>query len=282
MFTFTISERTIDIRQVLKENAPRLYKKLPGFVFPLLRRLLHEKEVNHFLYKERDKTGVDFATAILEDFGCKVGATGMENLPDEGRFLLCANHPLGGLDGMAFLSQMGQWRKDLLFPVNSMLLALPPFKPVFLPVNTLQGNAGNRRLLEEAFDGPATILYFPAGKCSRKGKKGVIADLEWKKTFVTQARRSRRDIIPVHISGRNSDFFYNLANFRTRLGLANIEQAFLVNEMFKLRDQEIRLTVGKPVPYRLLDNRHTDSEWAALIRRHVYRLADDPDAGFDC
>lgn len=281
MFTLTISERTIDIQQTLKEKAPKVYKKLPGFVFPLLRKLMHEKEVNAFLYKERDKVGADFATAILEDFGCKVRVAGKENLPAEGRFLLCANHPLGGLDGMAFLSKMGEWRKNLLFPVNSMLLALPPFQSVFLPINTLQKNTENSRLLEEAFAGDATILYFPAGKCSRKGKKGVIADLEWKKTFITQARRSQRDIIPVHISGKNSDFFYNLANLRTKLGLkANIEQAFLVNEMFKLRDQEICLTIGKPIPCETLDKRHNDKEWAALIREHVYRLFADPDAVF--
>ncbi|MCH5243793.1 MAG: 1-acyl-sn-glycerol-3-phosphate acyltransferase [Lentimicrobiaceae bacterium] len=281
MFTFTISERTIDVQQTLKEKAPKVYRKLPGFVFPLLRKILHEKEVNGFLYKERDKTGIDFATAILEDFGCKVSVTGMEKLPPEGRFLLCANHPLGGLDGMAFLSRMGQWRKNLLFPVNSILLALPPFQSVFLPINTLQKNTENRRALEDAFNGSATILYFPAGKCSRKGKKGVIADLEWKKTFITQARKSQRDVIPVHISGKNSNFFYNLANLRTKLGLkANIEQAFLVNEMFKLHDQEIRLTVGTPIPCGTFDSRHTDKEWAALVREHVYRLSTDPEAEF--
>lgn len=283
MFTFTISERTIDLEKTIQEVAPKVHKKLPGFVFPLLRRIMHEKEVNGFLYKERDKVGVDFATAILEDFGCHVSTIGRENLPEEGRFLLCANHPLGGLDGMAFLSQIGQWRKDLLFPVNSILLALPPFQPVFLPINTLQKNTGNRRLLDEAFSSSATLLYFPAGKCSRKGKRGVIADLEWKKTFVTQARRSQRNIIPVHISGKNSNFFYNLANLRTRLGIkANIEQIFLVNEMFKLRDQKVCLTVGKPIPYDTFDKRYTDSEWAAKIREHVYRLSTDPNAEFLC
>ena len=32
-------------------------------------------------------------------------------------------------------------------------------------------------------------------------------DLEWKKTFVTQAKRYQRDIIPVYISGRNTHLF---------------------------------------------------------------------------
>ena len=136
--------------------------------------------------------------------------------------------------------------------------------------------------MEEAFHGDSTLLYFPAGLCSRKQKRGVIADPEWKKTFVTQARNSERDIIPVFISGKNSNTFYNVAKFRTRIGLkANIEQALLVNEMFKLRDQKICLTLGKPIRSQALDKRHTDKEWAALIREHVYRLEKEPAAEFN-
>ena len=211
MLSFTISERTINIEEVFKEKAPELYRKLPGFVFPLMRKLLHEKEVNSFLYKlykERDKTGIDFATAILEDFGCHVSLRGAENVPAEGKLIFCANHPLGGLDGMAFISQIGKIRKDIMFPVNDMLLALPPLQPVFLPVSKLSKNTSNRRGLEEAFHGDSTLLYFPAGLCSRKQKRGVIADPEWKKTFVTQARNSERDRKPGIRNGTSSRFSF--------------------------------------------------------------------------
>ncbi len=281
MITFTISERTIDIEGVIRQQVPAVYKKMPRFVFPLLRKIMHEKELNSFLYREKDKVGVDFATAILEDFGCRVEMRGMENLSEEGRYLFCANHPMGGLDGMALISRIGQIRKEILFPVNSMLLALPPLKPIFLPISKLQENTENRRSLDAAFSGSADLLYFPAGMCSRKQKGGVIADLEWKKTFVTQARKNQRDIVPVYVDGRNSPFFYNLAQWRTRLGLKmNIEQIFLVNEMFKTRNQKICLTLGRPIPFQTLDKRYSDKEWAALIKEHVYRLSKEPEAIF--
>ncbi len=281
MLSFTLSERTINIQEVIREKAPELYRKLPGFVFPLIRKLLHEKEINAFLYKEKDKSGIDFATAILEDFECHTSLRGAENVPQDKKLIFCANHPLGGLDGMAFISLVGQLRKDIVFPVNDMLLALPPLQPVFLPVSKLAKNTSNRRSLEEAFHGPSTLLYFPAGLCSRRQKRGRIADPEWKKTFVTQARNSGRDIIPVFISGKNSGLFYNVARLRTRIGLkANIEQALLVHEMFKLRNQKICLTLGKPICSQALDKRHTDKEWAALIRAHVYGLEKNPMAEF--
>lgn len=280
MLDLTISERTINVQEVIRQKAPAIYRKIPGFVFPLLRKILHEKEINAFLYKEKDKVGVEFASAILEDFGCQVSLRGSENIEKDKRYIFCANHPLGGLDGMALISQIGKIRPDVIFPVNDMLLALPPLKPVFLPISKLHKNTGNRRNLEEAFHGDNTLLYFPAGLCSRK-QKGKIIDLEWKKTFVTQARNSGRDIVPVHISGRNSSFFYNLANLRTRLGLkANIEQIFLVNEMFKLRDQKICITIGKPIDHKSLHKDISDKEWAGRIKQHVYTLANNPTANF--
>lgn len=280
MLRFTISERTIDVGGLLAEKAPAAYRKIK-WLLPWLRKILHEDEVNAFLYKERDKVGVDFATAILQDFECEVTMRGQENLDPSGRYLFCANHPLGGLDGMALLSRIGQLRPDVVFPVNDMLLALPPFESVFLPISKLKKNTENRRHLDEAFKGDRTLLYFPAGLCSRKQKHGVIADTEWKKTFITQARNTLRDVVPVHISGRNSNFFYNLARLRTRLGIkANIEQIFLVNEMFKLRNQKICLTLGKPIPCSAFDNSRSDKEWATLVREHVYTLAHDPQAVF--
>ena len=58
----------------------------------------------------------------------------------------------------------------------------------------------------------------------------LIKDLEWKKSFITKAKQFERDVIPVHISGKNSSFFYQLANFRKFLKIrANIEMFFLVN-----------------------------------------------------
>ena len=38
-------------------------------------------------------------------------------------------------------------------------------------------------MVEAGFQGDTHILMFPAGLCSRK-RKGIIQDLEWKKTFI--------------------------------------------------------------------------------------------------
>jgi len=97
-----------------------------------------------------------------------------------------------------------------------------------------------------------------------------------------RARRHHRDVVPVHIDGANSRFFYNLARLRRWSGIGfNVEMLYLVDEMFKQRGRTITLTFGRPIRWESLSAAGMD-DWktAAAIRRHVYRLGTDPEAGF--
>jgi len=77
-------------------------------------------------------------------------------------------------------------------------------------------------MIEEAYSSDSQILYFPAGLCSRK-RNGVIRDLQWHKSFITKSIQHKRDVVPSFFSGRNSNFFYNLANIRKITGIkANV------------------------------------------------------------
>jgi len=266
----------IDIRRVFASKNPRLLKFIPGFVISYLKRVIHQDELNATLERNKEKMGLEFIDVILEEFGAKIKVEGIENLPATGRYIIAANHPLGGIDGMALMRVVGQVRKDILFPVNDLLLYLPNLRPLFIPINKHGLNTENLKIFDESFASGAAILYFPAGMCSRK-VKGKIIDLEWKKTFISKARKFRRDIIPVYIRGRNSNFFYRLANWRVKLGIkANIEMLYLVDEMFKQKDKEILIRFGTPVPHQVFDNNRKDAEWASFMKEKVYSLANIP------
>ena len=147
-------------------------------------------------------------------------------------------------------------------------------RELFIPVNKHGGQTTSyAKAIEDTYASEAQVLYFPAGLCSRK-IKGNIVDLEWKKNFVGKAVKHHRDIVPVFFSGRNSNFFYNLANFRKRLGIkANIEMLYLVDEMFKQRGKKISLVIGKPVPYQTFSSEKSAQEWTTWIREKAYDLA---------
>jgi 1-acyl-sn-glycerol-3-phosphate acyltransferase len=267
-----ISKDFINLEKIFRDKNPKLASLLPKFFFSYLKRVIHQVELNGAIYRNRDKFGVDFIISILNEFGVKVKSKGIENLPQTGRCIIASNHPLGGLDGMALMQETGMKRKDFLFPVNDLLMNLPNLKELFIPVNKHGSNADNIRLFNQTFESDVLLLYFPAGLVSRK-QKGKIIDLEWKKTFLSKAIQYKRDVIPVHIDGRNSDFFYNFANLRKLLRInANIEMLYLVDEMYRQKDKTVTITFGKPIPYQTFDKRHSKVEWAGIIKQKVYAL----------
>lgn len=272
MEEFKITERTIDIENVFRTKNPGLVKWIPGFVFAHLRKVIHEGEINDFLYKNREAHGLDFVDAIIEGFGVIVKVTGDENVPSTGRYIIASNHPLGGLDGVALMQVMGRKRKDIVFPVNDILLYLPNLRELFIPINKHGSNNENVEIIQKTFESEKMILYFPAGLVSRK-QKGGIMDLEWRKTFISKSKQYKRDIIPVHIDGRNSSFFYSLANLRKMIKIkANIEMLFLPDEMYKQKNKIINIKIGHPIPYQTFDNKYNFNEWAEKVKKHVYNL----------
>jgi len=274
----TADEKYIVIRDVIRKKNPGLLRWMPRFVLRYLERIVHEDDINEVMDHIGHLEGLDFVDALLDqELGVTVHLECAENIPLQGGVIFASNHPLGGLDGIAFMHAVGKYRKDVKFLVNDILLNIKNLQPLFVPVNTLgpQGRR-NSRLSGEAYADDHALLVFPAGLVSRKqGNK--IEDLEWKKNFVNKAKKYKKNIIPVRIDGRNSNFFYNLARWRARVGLkANIEMLYLADEFFAQRGQEVTIRIGTPIAYTELDSSRTERQWAAEIKRRVYALTGKP------
>ncbi len=270
----------IDLEKVISDKNPRLLKAIPRFIINYLKRIIHQDDLNRLIWENGELFGLEFLEEVLKDFGVKILVQGLENVSKQERWTIAANHPLGGLDGMALIREVGKVRPDVVFPVNDLLMNLENLKELFIPINKHGSNSGNARLFEETFESGKAILYFPAGLCSRK-QKGKIYDLEWKKSFITKTRQYKRDIIPAYIEGRNSNWFYNLAMVRAKLRIkANIEMLYLADEMYKQKDKEIKITFGKPILYTIFDRKYTDIVWAQKLKKHVYLLKQKPEAIF--
>ncbi len=273
--------KAVDVEKIIAGKNPALARLLPGFVVGYLKRIIHQDQVNDFMSRSKEKVGLEFVDAVVAEFNPRIKLIGLENLSLVRRMVVASNHPLGGLDGIVLMQAIGKVRTDIQFPVNDILLYLTNLQPLFVPINKHGSNAENIRILDETFKSDAVISYFPFGLVSRK-QKGIIRDLDWKKTFLSKAKKFQRDIIPTHINGQNSAFFYNLSGFRKKLGIkANIEMLYLADEFFKQKDKEITITFGQPIPYTLFDKRFTDVVWAEKLRGYVYYLAKHPDAVFD-
>ncbi len=267
----------IDVDSVLRTRLPKHYRYIPRFVVRWLERTICQDRLNTILEKMADKNSVDAATAALDEMGITVTASGLDKLPD-GRYMFVSNHPLGGLDGLALISFLGnRYAHKIKFLVNDLLMAVVPLRGVFLPVNKYghQSRVAASQI-EEALKGDDQFITFPAGLCSRMQPDGTIADLPWQKAAVVHAVNYQRDIVPIYFAARNSRFFYRFANWRKRLGIKfNIELIFLPKEMLKQSGSNLRFVVGQPIPWSSLDARASKQE-AARLRDIVYSMATMP------
>ncbi|MDR2138772.1 MAG: glycerol acyltransferase [Tannerella sp.] len=266
-------ERLIDVRTVLRRKAPALAKRIPAFMVKGLCRLVHEEELNGIMKRYRYLEGVAFMQALVKEFDIKLEPAGEEHLPSDGRaYIFASNHPLGGLDGICLAAFLGErYDSNIYYLVNDLLLFIPNLQSIFIPVNKHGAQSREAALqMDAAFRSDRQILTFPAGFCSRK-QKGLIRDPEWKKSFIQKAVAYRRDIVPIHFEGRNSDFFYRLANIRKRAGIRmNIEMLYLPDEVFKNKHQSFHIRIGEPIPWQTFDRTKRWDEWAEWVKEKVY------------
>jgi len=266
-------KKFIDLEEVIRSKSERTLKLLPRFIINYLKRIIHQDEINSFIHNHTNDFGLDFINAALNEMDIKVQVYGKENIPKGGRYIVASNHPLGGPEGLALMSVVGEVREDFKFIANDLLLNLKNIEMFFVPVNKHGSHTKeNLKRIEEVYSSDNIVLNFPFGLVSRK-RKGEIMDLNWKKSFIAKAKKHKRDIIPVFINGRNSNFFYNLANLRKFFGIKqNIEMLYLVNEMYKQKGNVLDITFGESIPFETFDRSKTDTDWAELVRLHTYAL----------
>ena len=267
----------INVDQVLRARLPRHYRYIPRFAVRWLERTICQDQLNAILQKMAGKDSVNAADAALEEMGITIVEEGLENLR-EGRFMFVSNHPLGGLDGLALISLLGnRYQHNIKFMVNDLLMAVEPLRGVFLPVNKYGSQSRATAIqIEKALQSDNQFITFPAGLCSRMQPDGNIADLTWQKAAVIHAVNYQRDIVPVFFDAQNSRFFYRFAKWRKKLGIKfNIELIFLPKEMIKQCGSTLRVIIGEPIPWTSLDACAPKQE-AARLRDIVYSMAPSP------
>lgn len=264
----------IDIDKILKDKAGDKAKRVPRFLVSYLKKILHQDEINEFLVSVADKRGVDFVEACMSYLDITLEVEGKENLPGDGLCTFVSNHPLGGQDGIALGYLLGKhYDGRIKYLVNDLLMNLHGLAPLCIPINKTGSQSRDfPRMVEAGFRSDSHIIMFPAGLCSRRNN-GVIKDLEWKKTFITKSVETQRNVVPIHFEGRNSDFFYNLANLCKFFGIKfNIAMLYLVDEMYKNRHKTFRVVIGKPIPWQTFNKSRPASQWAEYVRDIVYKL----------
>lgn len=272
-----ISEKTIDLDNILLNKMGSKAKWVPRPLVWWLKRIIHQDQVNAYLWESRHLTGTEWLEECVRYLDATLEIVGEENLPakDDGRlYTFVSNHPLGGEDGVALGAIIGRhYDGRFRYLVNDLLMNLPGLAPVSIPINKT-GKQGRDfpKMVETGFQSDNHILMFPAGLCSRR-HNGKVEDIPWKKTFISKSVEYKRDVVPIYFSGRNSERFYRIANWQKKLGLKiNIAMLFLVDEMYRNVHKSFTVKIGKPIPWQTFDKSKTPVEWAKFVEDKVYEL----------
>ncbi len=262
----------LDLNEVL---GPRLSKKLPGFVKWFFSRRLHVKEMNDCIMHAEHYAGVGFFDEALDYVGITYKIRGEENIDLSKKYIFACNHPLGGPEALIIGSIFRRIYGDgFNVPSNKLLYNLKPLQEFFVPVSV--GGKQGRDIVDKVsamFETDRQVLVFPAGACA-KTFKGVVTEMPWKKMFIVQARKYQRDVVPIHISGHNSKWYFFLSWLSRTLRLKfNLGMIFLVDELFKQKGNEFVITFGTPIPYDTFDKTKTDLQWADHVKNIVKNLA---------
>ena len=245
------------IYQLIKERNPWLLKDnfLSKTIYCLLKKYLRYDETVFVGDHIQSMKGEEAFNWLGSEYTNNSHIEGLENIPKEGNFLIVSNHPMGAADAIALYYQIYPVRSDIFFFANELFVyLLGAFHELLAPVvwnKEKETHSASKVTLERLSvffgDGRPGII-FPSGRLSKLTFFGLW-DRPWEKTPVTLAKKYNFPLIPVHVEGRNSWFFYFASCVNKQL--RDVSQ---LNELFNKRDKNISIKIGKPVNIDLLSD----------------------------
>jgi len=268
-----LKQKLIDIHKLARQNIPEIYSALPGkirdIVFRFLERFLRIRDINDVMNKFRHFQDIDFIEAFFSDIDFKVMVKKREllNIPPRGAFVGIANHPLGGLDGLALLKVIHEVRDDVKIIVNDILMNVDNLKGVFVPYSRKRKSipVSTVREVSETLRNDGCVLFFPAGGVSRIRPDG-LRDPKWMAGAFYFAKRFRCPIVPMFVHAKNSFFYYIFTLIHRKLAAL-----MLPREIFKKKSSSISITIGQIIPADLFRNT-PESTLAKALKKAVYAL----------
>ena len=263
----------LNIEKTIDDKFPD-FKTKPGakLIFKMLKKLMHEEEINDFISKHQHLRGFTFLDKILDyfDFSYQYNARQLAYIPSEGRVLIVANHPIGSLDGLSLLKLVHSVRPDVKIVANELLSKIKPLDSLFLSVDNLSGKANHKahlRAILKSLENEEAVIIFPSGEVSRIKPNGV-KDGKWKPGFLKLAEKTNSPVLPIYVDAKNSPLFYSLSALYKPLGTL-----MLIQEMFNKDSQVINFHIGKPIPWKAIKALEIPAKKIAnQFRKFLYQL----------
>lgn len=196
-------------------------------------------------------------------------------IPAQGPLIVAANHPHGAVDGLVLLDLVGRVRQDVRLIANHLLACVPELRELCFFVDPFERHDSMQRTLPGLraahlwLRRGGTVIVFPAGEVAHaRTAEGLVVDSPWRTTVGRLATATAADVLPVHISGKNSSTFYAAGRVHPLL-----RSVLLARELLKKRGCSISVCLGRTLSSsELAANGHTAGTATERIRAAVDEL----------
>ena len=205
----------------------------------------------HYAARPSANGAGSFLDYTLRTLGIDVEVESLDllaRIPKTGPVLVVANHPLGGLEGVAIAQLLLKVRPDVQVLTNELLTRIPELGDIFIGVDVLSPkaahkNVGSMRKAMKHLRNDGMLLIFPAGQVSAINiKNRRIEDRPWDRLVGQLAKKTRAVSVPIYVKGKNSRLFYTLGLIHPRL-----RTLMLARELSNKQGSQIGLKIGEPV-----------------------------------
>jgi putative hemolysin len=199
-------------------------------------------------------------------------------MPAEGGFIAIANHPYGGIEGLALFKLLCRVRPDAKVMVNFLFKKVPNVSDNLIGVNPFENVenpssiSGIKNMLELLRNG-SPIGLFPAGEVSTyKLETQRVTDKKWNPVMGKIIAKAGVPVVPIYFHGNNGLLFNLLSLIHPKLRTAK-----LASEMFNKQGHTMKVRIGKPI--NIADTGYKDNPVKLLnfLRAKTYALG----AGLD-
>lgn len=254
----------------------KLQKLKLASLAPLIIKALKLEKVNKLYANHAETKGMEFADEILNELqvAYEFNPEELKNVPQHEPFIVVANHPYGGIDGLMLLRILTQARPDFKIMANFLLQLIPALKESFVSVNPFEKSSktgmnvsGIKRSLQLLQEGHP-VGIFPAGEVSSLQLNTLkISDKLWNPVVGKMILKAQVKVVPVYFSGHNSIVF-NL------LGLVHpaLRTAKLPSELFNKSKEKIQIRIGKPINIKTINEFKDPNELLRFLRAKTYAL----------
>lgn len=268
--TVKIFNLDFEVEGAVRRNLLRLGRKP-------LEGLLSFKGLNNLYNDARNyETGQGFYDKLLERMNVNyhISKRDIERIPKEGRVVVVANHPFGGIEGIILASLLRSVRDDSKIFANYMLERIPELREVFFFVDPFGGRESVRANLAtmkksiQWLRDDHMLGMFPAGEVAHfsMGKRKIV-ESEWTESLAGIIRKTESPVLPVYFDGFNGPLFHALGLIHPRL-----RTAMLPRELLNKKDKDIEICIGKTIGYSKLKSFDDDSELVNYLRQRTFML----------